>query len=72
MDEEQQRDRADQISRMFALITTKFEDGAASTADCRWRRSRNELRPGAEELETLIAEAGTIVAATIALVSDDR
>ena len=43
MDEEQQRQRADLISRLFALITMKLEDAAGIAADCQGRLAIDEL-----------------------------
>ena len=56
MDDEQKRERADLISRLFALITMKLEDAVGIAADCQGRRSWEELRQDAGKLETLIAE----------------
>ena len=72
MDDEQKRERGDHLSRLFALITMKLEDAAGIAADCQGRRPREELRQHAEKLETLIAEAGTTVAAALALVAGDQ
>ena len=71
-DEGQQRERADLSSRFFALITMMLGAGASSANDCLGRRSSEGLRQGAEKLETLITEAGTIIAAATALIQDDE
>lgn len=68
MAEEQQRERADPISRLFALITMKLENAAGIAADCQGRRSQ-ELWQDAENLGTLITKAGMTVAVAIALAS---
>ena len=44
MDKEQQRERADPLSRLLALITMKLEYGSAVVADLVERRSSEELR----------------------------
>ena len=54
MDEEQQRERADLLSRLLALITMKLEDGSAVVADCVERRSTEELRQREEWLEHVV------------------
>lgn len=72
MDEEQLRERANLISRLFALITIKLEDAAEIAADCKGRRSIDELRPDAEKLAVLTTEVGMIVAGTAALIAEDR
>ena len=70
MDDEQQREQADLISRMFALITMKLEDAAGIAAECQGRRPIAELRKGADKLEVLITEVGTVLAGTAALLMD--
>ena len=66
------RERGDLLSRLFALINMKLEDAAGIAADCSGRRPRDELQQDAKKLETLIAEAGTTVAAALALLEDDQ
>lgn len=44
VDEEQQQVRADLISRLFALLSGKFEDGAALAAECQGARSSRGTR----------------------------
>ena len=72
MDEEQQRGAADLLSRLFALITMKLEDAAGIAADCQGRRPIEELREGVEKLDVLIAEVGTVLAGTAALLANDQ
>lgn len=67
MDEEQQRERADLISRMFALITAKLEDAATIAAECQRRRTREELRDNAMKLHELCTEATSITEAVTVL-----
>jgi hypothetical protein len=71
MDEEQQRERADLLSRLFALITMKLEDAGGIAADCQGRRPTEALREGAERLEVLLVEASTVRAAAAALLNGD-
>ena len=72
MDEEQQRQRADLISRLFALITMKLEDAAGIAADCQGRRAINELNTHARQLNVLICEVATVLAGTAALLGIDQ
>ena len=72
MDEEQQRGAADLLSRLFALITMKLEDAAGIAADCQGRRPTEELREGVKKLDVLIAEVGTVLAGTAALLANDQ
>ena len=72
MDEEQQRERADLLSRLFALITMKLEDAAGIAAECQGRRPVAELRDGAEKLDDLITEVGTVLAGSAALLVDGQ
>ena len=71
MDEDQQRERADLLSRLFALITMKLEDAAGIAAECQGRRLTEELRERVEKLDVLLIEVGTIVAGTAALLAGD-
>lgn len=72
MDEELQRERADLISRLFALITMNLEDSAGIAADCQGRRPVAGLREGAEKLDVLLSEASTVVAAVASLLKSDE
>ena len=67
MDEEQQQERADLISRVFALITGKLEDAATLAVECQGRRRKEELRNDAMKLQDLCTEAKTITEAVTAL-----
>ena len=66
MDEEQQRQRADLISRLFALITMKLEDAAGIAVDCQGRRAIDELNARAQKLDVLICDVATVLAGTTA------
>ena len=46
MDEEQQRERADLLSRLFAMITMKLEDAAGIAAECQGRRPSKNCGTG--------------------------
>ena len=72
MDEEQQLERADLIARLFALITMKLEDAAGIAAECQGRRPIAELRDGAEKLDPLITEVGSLLAGSAALLVDGQ
>ena len=72
MDEEQQRQRADLISRLFALITMKLEDAAGIAADCQGRRPFGELHVPAKKLDVLISDVATVLAGTAALLGYDH
>lgn len=72
MDEEQQRERADLISRLFALTTMKMEDAAGIAADCQGRRSIEELREAAGKLDALISEAAAVLAGIVSLLQVDQ
>ena len=43
MDQEEQEERAELISRMFALLTAKLEDAATLAAESQSRRASAEL-----------------------------
>jgi hypothetical protein len=66
-DIEQQKERADLISRMFALLTAKFEDAAGFAADCQGPHSAEHLVNRVVALESLIEEALTLFSAAAAL-----
>lgn len=66
-DAEDQEQRAELVSRLFALLTAKLEDGAAIAGNCQARLTAAQLRDGAAELGELVSEAGTLAAAVSAL-----
>lgn len=66
-DPEDQVNRAELISRMFALLTAKLEDAATIAAECQARLSPEQLGVGAAKLEDLGAETATIAAAVSVL-----
>ena len=72
MDQEQQRERAGLVSRLFALITMKLEDAAGIAADCQGQLPLEELRESAEKLDALISEAATVLAGAAAVLTEDR
>ena len=66
-DREAQEERAELISRTFALITAKCEDSATLASECQGSHSNQMLRENGERLRDLISEAGTIVDCVMAL-----
>jgi hypothetical protein len=66
-DSEMQEERADLISRMFALITAKLEDAATIAVECQGRRANEELCNNAMKIQDLCAEATTVTEAVTAL-----
>lgn len=71
MDEEQRQERAELISRMFALLTAKLNDGAGVAGDAQARDLQPEqVRDAASRLIDLGQEVGTIARAIEGLNSD--
>ena len=65
MDED---DRGDLAARMFALLTGKFEDGAAIAADGQGRHIADAIRSGlAERLRSMGAEIAILAEAATLL-----
>ena len=60
-DRESRDERAELISRTFALIIAKCGDATTLAAECQGRHPTELLRENAEKLRDLISEAGTIV-----------
>lgn len=69
MDEDE---RAALISRMFALLTMKFEDGAEAAARGQGRHEADQLQEIAGRILALAEEAVTVTLATIALLAIAR
>jgi hypothetical protein len=69
-DAEDQEQRAELVSRLFALLTAKLEDASAIAANCQARLTAAQLRGGAADLGDLVSEAGTLAAAASALLRD--
>ena len=69
-DAEDQENRAELISRMFALLTAKLEDAATIAAQCQARLPPEQLRDTAAELEHLVSQTATVAAAVSALLRD--
>ena len=67
MDQDELDRRAELISRMFALITGKLEDGATIAAESQGRVPLDELRGNAEKLQDLLAECIVVVDGAAAL-----
>jgi hypothetical protein len=62
--------RADLVSRLFAMVTAKLEDGATLAAQCQARLPLAELNRGIEQLQSLIDEAETITCAALMLLGE--
>lgn len=60
-------ERADLISRLFALLTARLEDAAGLAAECQGSRPTTDLLERARELVTLSEEVVTLSAAALAL-----
>ena len=67
MDED---DRRDLVARMFALLTGKFEDGAATAADGQGRDISDAIRSGLAERLHAIGDEIAIVAEAATLLCD--
>lgn len=65
-------ERAELISRMFALITMKCEDAAAIAATGQGKRKSQQHRELAGQLLALSEECATVAAATISLLPDKK
>ena len=68
-DSEAQEERADLISRTFALITAKCEDAATLGAECQGRQPSEVLRENAEKLRDLMSETSTVIDCITALLA---
>lgn len=68
-DPDDHEDRAELISRMFALLTAKLEDAATIAAECQGRLPPQQLRERAGTLEDLVGETATLSAAVAALIA---
>ena len=58
---EAQEERAELISRTFALITAKCEDAATLAAESQGRQPSEVLRENAEKLRDLTSEISTVI-----------
>lgn len=67
MDPEDPENRAELISRMFALLTAKLEDAATIAAECQSRLPPEKLRAEAAKVQDLVSETATVTAAVSAL-----
>ena len=68
-DREAQEERADLISRTFALITAKCEDAATLAAESQGRQPSDVLRENAEKLQDLMSETSTVIDCVTALLT---
>lgn len=64
--------RAQLISRMFALITMKCEDGAAIAATGQGKQNSQQHKDLAGQLLALSEECATLAAATVELLLDHK
>ena len=60
-------DQAELIARLFALVTARCEDAAGIAGHCQGPCPDAELRAGAEQIASMVAETGTLVSAITAL-----
>ena len=60
VDQERQDERADLVSRLFAQLTSRFEDAATIAAECQGDRPAEELKRGAEGLREIGQDAATV------------
>lgn len=65
VDQEQQKTRADLISRLFAQLTSRFENAATIAADCQGNRPIETLIEGAGRLREIAQDAMTTAEAAI-------
>ena len=68
VDREQEEGRAELVSRLFTLLTSRLEDGATIAADCQGARPAQELTQGAERLRDIAQDASTVAEAIVELV----
>ena len=66
-DPEDASDDAELISRLFALLTSKFEDAATIAVDGQGTLPPEQLRDFAVKLESLVSEAAILSAAIRAM-----
>lgn len=72
VDQERQDERADLVSRLFAQLTSRFEDAAAIAAECQGARPGEELTEGAERLRDIAQDAATVAEAIVELIGLPR
>ena len=68
MDQEEQEERTELVSRMFALLTAKLEDAATLAAESQGRHAIAELIENASALRELVREALIVVDGVEALI----
>jgi hypothetical protein len=64
-------EREDLIRRLFALITSKFEDGAAIAADGQMKAASDSYRTGIAERTRIVADELSILCRTAQLICHD-
>lgn len=72
VDREREERRADLVSRLFAQLTSRFEDGATIAAECQGARAAELLLEGAERLREIGQDASTVAEAIVELVGMSR
>lgn len=72
VDQERQDERAGLVSRLFAQLTSRFEDAAELAADCQGARTAQELKKGAERLREIGQDAATVAEAIDELIELTR
>lgn len=69
-DSEDPEERADLISRLFALLTARLEDAAARAAESQGPGSREDHRHRAQQIASLLDDAATVNQAILALLGE--
>jgi acyl-CoA reductase-like NAD-dependent aldehyde dehydrogenase len=72
VDQERQDERADLVSRLFAQLTSRFEDAATIAAECQGAPPSDELSQGAERLREMGQDAATIAEVIVDLIALSR
>lgn len=68
-DEAQDEERADRLSALFGLLTSKLEDAATLAANGQGRHPCDELLDYAQQIAELANEAATIAGAVASLLA---
>lgn len=72
VEREREEERAELVSRLFALLTSRLENGATIAADCQGARPAEELANGAERLRDIAQEGLMVAEAIVELVGMSR
>ena len=68
VDQERQDERADLVSRLFAQLTSRFEDAATIAAECQGDRPAEKLKRGAKRLRETGQDAATVAEVIVELI----